>query len=314
MMIESQPKKKVLVLFSFRQHKTGYYKLLFDPMAERAGNFGMEFYQGSLKDLQVYFENGSMRIVESMTGMDLCEFDLVYFELFHKAQQQSLAAAKYLERHGIEYFTPEVSRFTPLTKLGQQALLANQDLPLPDGITTSARQFKKLFKKNPPFEFPFVIKSIQAFGGNNNFLVNSYAELVRILGEHKSDTFIAQPFIPNDFDYRVLMLGGEIKLVIKRSRQDETTHLNNTSQAASAEFFEPNVLTEQQKMDSIRAAKIVGREQFCGLDLLINKNTGEHVVLEVNEAPAIQLGAEPERKMQAMLEFMSQKAGVQKHG
>ncbi len=311
--MKSQSKKKVLVFFSFRKHKTDYYKLLFDPMAERAGDFGMEFYQGSLKDLQIYFEDGSMRIVESMTGMDLSEFDLVYFELFHKAQQQSLAAAKYLERHDIEYFTQEVSRFTPLSKLGQQALLADQNLPLPDGITTSVRQFKKLFKKRPPFAFPFVLKSIQAFGGNNNFLVNTYDELVRILDENKSDTFIAQPFIPNDFDYRVLILGGEIKLVIKRARQDDTTHLNNTSQDADAEFFSADVLTDAQKNDSIRAAKLVGREQFCGLDLLINKDTGEHVVLEVNEAPAIQLGAEPERKMQAMLEFMSVKAGVQKH-
>lgn len=305
--------KKVLVFFSYRKHKTDYYKLLFDPMAERAGDFGMEFYQGSLKDLHIYFEDGSMRIVESTTCMDLCEFDLVYFELFHKAQQQALAAAKYLERHNIEYFTPEVSRFTPLSKLGQQALLADQRLPLPDGITTSARQFKKLFKKNAPLAFPFVLKSIQAFGGNNNFLVNSYDELVAILDEHTKDTFITQPFIPNDFDYRVLILGGEIKLVIKRSRQDDTTHLNNTSQDADAEFFSAEVLTDEQKVDAIRAAKLVGRDQFCGLDLLINKDTGEHVVLEVNEAPAIQLGAAPERKMLAMLEFMSVKAGAQKH-
>lgn len=275
----------------------------------------MEFYQGSLKDLEIYFENGSMRIIESMTGMDLKEFDLVYFELFHKAQQQSLAAAKYLQQHGIEYFTHEVGRFTPLTKLGQQAVLANQDLPLPDGITTSARQFKKLFRNNPPIAFPFVLKSIQAFGGNNNFLIHSYAELEQVLVDHTSDTFIAQPFIPNDFDYRVLILGGEIKLVIKRSRTDENTHLNNTSQDANAEFFDESVLTPQQKTDSIRAAKIVDREQFCGLDLLINKVTGEHVVLEVNEAPAIQLGAEPERKMQVMLEFMSQKTkGSQRRG
>jgi glutathione synthase/RimK-type ligase-like ATP-grasp enzyme len=300
--------KKILVFFSYRKHKTDYYKLLFDPMAERADDFGMEFYQGSLKDLQIYFKNDSMRIVESMTGMDLREFDLVYFELFHKAQQQALAAAKYLERHGIEYFTPEVSRFTPLSKLGQQALLADQNLPLPDGITTSAWQFKKLFRKNAPLAFPFVLKSIQAFGGNNNFLIHSYAELVAILDKHKTDTFIAQPFIPNDFDYRVLILGGEIKLVIKRARQNDTTHLNNTSQDADADFFEADVLTEAQKNDSIRAATIVGREQFCGLDLLINKETGEHVVLEVNEAPAIQLGAAPERKMLAMLEFMSMKA------
>lgn len=311
--MKSQAKKKVLVFFSFRKHKTDYYKLLFDPMAERAGDFGMEFYQGSLKDLQVYFENGSMRIVESMTGMDLREFDLVYFELFHKAQQQALAAAKYLERHGIEFFTTEVSRFTPLSKLGQQALLADQNIPLPDGITTSSRQFKKLFKKQPPFAFPFVLKSIQAFGGNNNFLVNSYDELVNILDVHTGETFIAQPFIPNDFDYRVLILGGEIKLVIKRARQDETTHLNNTSQDADAEFFDADVLTDTQKADSIRAAQLVGREQFCGLDLLINKETGEHVVLEVNEAPAIQLGAEPERKMHAMLKFMATKAHGEKY-
>jgi len=299
---------KVLILYSFRSHKTGYYKLLFDPLAERAGDFGMQLFQGSLKDLQICFKNNSLKIIESMTGMDLAEFDLVYFELFHKRQQQALVAAKYLDYCQISYFTPEVGRFTPLSKIGQQALMVNQNLPLPDGISTSAHHLRKLFRKNPPYSYPFILKSIQDFGGNNNFLIHNYAELKAKLTEHSSVAFIAQPFIANEFDYRVLILGGEIKLVMKRARIAEDTHLNNTSQNAEASIFDASVLTPKQREDSLKAARLVGREQFCGLDLLINKNTGEHIILEINEAPAIQLGADPEQKMQVLLEYMQRAA------
>lgn len=299
---------KVLILYSFRSHKTGYYKLLFDPLAERAGEFDMQLFQGSLKDLQICFEHNSLQITESMTGLDLADFDLVYFELFHKRQQQALVAAKYLDTKGVPYFTPEVSRFTPLSKIGQQALLINQNLPLPDGISTSAREFRKLFRANPPYKYPFILKSIQDFGGNNNFLIHNYADLKQKLGEHSDVTFIAQPFIANDFDYRVLILGGEIKLVMKRARTSDDTHLNNTSQDAEASIFDETILTQQQREDSLKAAKLVGREQFCGLDLLIDKHTGEHVILEINEAPAIQLGAEPERKMELLLTYMQREA------
>lgn len=299
---------KVLILYSFRSHKTGYYKLLFDPLAERAGEFDMQLFQGSLKDLQIRFTNNSLKVTESMTGMDLAEFDLVYFELFHKRQQQALVAAKYLDNSGVHYFTPEVGRFTPLSKIGQQALLINKNLPLPDGISTSAREFRKLFRKNAPYPYPFVLKSIQDFGGNNNFLIQNYEDLKAKLIEHPDVTFIVQPFIANDFDYRVLILGGEIKMVMKRARASDDTHLNNTSQDAVASIFDESILTDKQRIDSLKAARLVGREQFCGLDLLINKHTGEHVILEINEAPAIQLGADPEQKMQLLLKYMQREA------
>lgn len=298
--------KKVLVFYSFRKHKTGYYHVLFDPLAERAGEFGMELRRGSLKDLHIYFEQGSMRIVESLTGLDLKDFDLVYFEQFHKSQQQALAAATYLERNNVAFFTPEAGRFTPISKLGQQTLLADQDLPLPDGLTTSAREFRRIFRQRPPFAYPLILKSIQDFGGNNNFLIRDYTELTTKLDQHKDVTFITQPFVPNDFDYRVLIFGGQIQLVLKRSRDAQETHLNNTNQDAHAELLDVSALSPAQIHDSLKAAKLVGRDNFCGLDLLINRETGEHVILEINEAPAIQTGAYTEEKMRAMLEYMKQ--------
>jgi glutathione synthase/RimK-type ligase-like ATP-grasp enzyme len=301
----------VLVFFSFKSHKKGYYKTLFDRLTSQAADFGLTLHQGSLKDLVISYKDNKMEITETMTGRDLSSFGLVYFELFTKAPQQALAAAAYLDRKRVPYFSPQVRQILPDSKLAEMALLADNGLSIPDGITSSNTQLKSIFRADHPIEYPFILKSVKAFGGAMNFLVHDYAELVAHLDENPQETFIIQSFIPNQFDYRVLIFGGEVKLVLKRSRNSAETHLNNTSKGAAGEFLDPSELTEAQIADTLKAAKLLGREEFCGLDLIINELTGEHSILEINESPGIELGIDPEKKMGIMLAYMKSRMETQ---
>ena len=300
--------KKVLVFFSYRKHKTGYYNTLFNPLKAVESDYGLELFQGSMKDLIIEIIDNKLIVTEYMTGKPLDAFDFVRFELWLKSPQQALAAATYLDRHNLPFTGHEALNTLCTTKIGELVRMSDNDLALPRTYMSSHHVILEKFKKNPPIAYPFIAKAADSFGGKMNYLVHSYAELKAALQENKDQFFVLQEFIPNEFDYRVLVMDNEIKFVLKRSRSSASdSHLNNTSAGAEGEFIPVDTLTEAQKADALKAAALTLRSDFAGVDLLINSETGEHVVLEVNEAPAIQTGAEPDRKIAALMAHIQKK-------
>lgn len=305
--------KDVLVFFSYRSHKSGYIEMLFSEMAKQAASAqDLQLYRGALKELIIQVKNGKLSITEALTGRDLASFDAVYFELWYKAQQQALAAGTYLERRKVPFFTKEVLRTLPDTKLGEFALLSDNGLPLPDTFVSSKRQTLSHFKTNPPIAYPIIVKAATGFGGRKNYLVHTYKELKAVYQEHPTDIFIIQEFIPNEYDYRCLMLGGEIKVIIKRQRQGET-HLNNTSKGAETALIDPASLSPEQVRDVKKAATLLHREDLSGVDLLFDSETGQHYILEVNQAPQIETGAHVPEKTAALLAYMRERAERRQH-
>ena len=299
-------KKNVLVLFSYRSHKHGYIEMLFDKLFRKSAEFGLELHRGSLSDMHIRVINNRLSVRESMTKKKLDEFDLVYFELWYKAQQQALAAARYLGRKKVPFFSHEIENIMPLTKVGELGVLADNGVPLPDTFISSHRELKKVFAKtNPPFGYPFILKAADGYGGNNNHLIRSYKQLVDILSQNKGVQYVSQEFIPNDCDYRCLVMGGEIKLVLKRTRDASSdSHLNNTSAGAEGKVVDVSVLDEVAQEAVLKSAQVLGRSQFAGVDLMLHKETGAPYILEVNQTPQIEIGAEVEKKMKALLSYM----------
>lgn len=302
----TQP-KDVLVFFSFKKHKTGYYNVLFTPLKEREADYGLRLHQGSLKDLQIEVIDNQLRVTESLTGRSLDSFDFVRFELWLKSPQQALAAATFLTRHQVPFSGHEALNTLCTTKVGEMVRMADQGLPLPRTFMSSYTETLRRCKDNPPFAYPFIAKAADAFGGQMNYLVHDYEELKGALSAHKEQFFVLQEFIPNDCDYRVLIMGGEIKLVLKRSRDAASgSHLNNTSAGAEGEFVPIDSLSPLIRQDALKAAAATLRSDFAGVDVMIDKQTGQHYILEVNEAPAIQTGENPAVKIDALLTYISQ--------
>lgn len=303
-------KKDVLVLFSFRNHKTGYIEMLFDRLTKSAKNTNLNLFRGSLNDLQILIKDNSMSIVESLTGRDISSFDLVYFELWYKSQQQALAVTRLLERKNVKYFSKEINSIIPITKIGELAVMADNSIPLPDTFISSSREIKKIFKKNPPIEYPLIVKAADGYGGKNNFLVKDYQSLVKVLDENKTIKFVIQEFIPNNCDYRCLVLGGKIALVLRRTRnKDAGTHLNNTSAGALGEVVPIDTLPQNAQDVVLLAAKTLNRFEFAGVDLMLHSQTNQPYILEVNQTPQIEIGAEVDKKMAAMLDYMASRVG-----
>lgn len=299
--------KDVLVFFSFKKHKTGYYNTLFNPLKAVEDDYKLSLHQGSLKDLHIEIIENALVVTESTTGKLLDEFDFVRFELWLKSPQQALAAATYLDRKGVPFTGHEALSVLCTTKIGELVRMSDSDVPLPRTFMSSYSGTLERFKaQSLPFEYPFIAKAADAFGGKMNYLVRNYNELKHALTEHKDQFFVLQEFIPNEFDYRILIMDNDIKFVMKRSRTNHASHLNNTSAGADGVFIPVDTLSAEIQQDALKAAARTLRSDFAGVDIIVNSETGEHYILEVNEAPAIQTGENPPLKIKALMTHIQQ--------
>lgn len=297
----------VLVLFSRKGHKKEAYKRIYAILqdASRRQNRHLELSLSTLDELWIEVKDNHLVVTDANSGRELNQFDFVDFNWWGRAKQQALAAATYLERGDVPFVSRTIASTQPDSKIGEIALMADGDIRLPYTFCSSGAQILEVFKESPPTDFPLIIKDATACGGRRNYLAQHYEHLVEIVANNPGVDFLVQEFIPNDCDYRCLVFDGEIKLIIRRSRGvNAATHVNNTSSGGAGDLVPLDSVSLAARKMVIDAANSMGREQFSGVDLIINKYTGAPYILEVNEPPEIEEGAESESKMAALFDYI----------
>jgi glutathione synthase/RimK-type ligase-like ATP-grasp enzyme len=241
------------------------------------------------------------------TGEDIAHFDMVHFKATPRRRMDIAAAAgQYLKKRNVPFIDTTIMTFPGTSKLYQYMLLANHDITVPPSVFVATQHLQgaySLFAET--LGTPFVLKDIYGSRGRENHLVSSekdFAKVAKRLAEQEVSV-IAQQFVDNDGDYRLLTFGRKIALVIFRQRQDKKTHLNNTSQGGKATLVPVESLPVKLQQDSITAAKVLERE-IAGVDMMQDKRSGTWYCLEVNEDPQIASGAFISDKAQAYATFL----------
>lgn len=248
------------------------------------------------RDVSLFITTGKIVARRISTGVELNDYDLVYFKSFYRYTEVAAAVANYLQQEGVKYLCQEIDQSISFSKLTQYSRLARCDLPIiPTVFVEKAAWADGVRLIESSFGFPCVFKAIDAKGGDVNFLVLNSAELIAATKQHNCD-FVAQQFIDNDYDLRVLIANNKVECVIKRQRLDNKTHLNNTSKGASSQLLEPENL-DSAILDIARRAAAEFRREIAGVDIMINKATGVPVILEVNASPQVATGAFTDEKI-----------------
>ena len=303
-MNDPQNKKQILVLFSYDVYPSGQRAFIGhgDLLNEKNTHPEIEYVKSELDNLIFMFVDGKLSVTDHRTGKDIADFEDVFFQKWFALPQHALAAARYLSHRGRPFVSSEILQQNAFTKLTEMIELAIACVSYPDSLCASPTNFLELAESGKlPFEYPFIIKDIGGSGGSDNHLVEDQAQLEAILANAPvSRSYIAQEFIPNEFDYRITVMGGEIAYVLKRSRQGDS-HRNNTTQGGAAIFMEPNELPAEVRAEALKAANVLGRNDFAGVDMIVNDD-GQWV-LEVNKSPEIQLGVGTERKRELLTDY-----------
>jgi glutathione synthase/RimK-type ligase-like ATP-grasp enzyme len=294
----------------------GYYKSrwighrtddLFGLLSSAIAENGAQATKVGLLDMAVWVENNSLKVVDLANNKDMLDYETLYMANWRKGPEFALAVSQYMLRNERRVVTGELSRYLPMTKLGELVYMSDKNIPLPRSLVMRIKHWKKAIrdKQDPPFGYPFVLKAINGSMGANNFLIKNRKDLKDVLSGDPEVLYVAQEFIPNDRDYRLIVMGGEVKIVIMRKRKSADTHLNNTSAGAEGTFLELDDVSDEMKLLAVRAADAVGRTEFAGVDIIVDSENGSMYVLEVNKSPQIETGSNVEKKIQAMAQYLA---------
>lgn len=257
-------------------------------------------------DIGLHMTSSAIEAWHITSGRSLRDYDLVYFKSFYRHSEQAVSIASFCADNAVPYLCHELDQGISFTKLTQYARLSRRRLPIIPTVYVNTSRWQDVESVvRDALAFPVVFKAAGGRGGDHNFLVNTFSELTQIAQRYAATDFVAQKFVPNDYDLRVLVVGGEIKLIIKRQRQDDSTHLNNTSKGAESQLMTVDQLGMQVQEVVLQAAAEFQRE-IAGVDIMFDKNTGAAWILEVNASPQVATGAFRQEKLDVYAELFTQ--------
>jgi RimK family alpha-L-glutamate ligase len=143
-------------------------------------------------------------------------------------------------------------------------------------------------KENIDIDFPVILKGSGGDRGTRVYKADNLEELEELVRKlRKSETeegkrYMLQEFIPNDVDYRVLVLGNKVLGVMKRASQSSEEFRNNYSAGGTVEVAD---LPENVKKLAIKSAEVCGLA-VAGVDVAFrNYDINQPVIWEVNKGP-----------------------------
>ena len=299
--------KQILILSSAEQAETRDINDAFVAQLQARMSDAVCLEWHNYHDVRIRFDGDGDK-VSLADGRELNAFDFVYFKSFFRYSEVASVIARYLDRHQVSFVCSELLQHGISTKLSQLSYLAHENISIPQTLFMTRSQWSDEYNTCvSELGVPFIFKSIDGSTGEENYLIKSEKEFTDALAKHAHEPleFIAQKFIPNDSDLRVLVVGGDIKLIIKRQRRNpDETHLNNTSQGAEASLMPVDSLTPDLKAMCLRSAEVLHRE-IAGVDLLFSLPEMKPYILEVNASPQIGSGAFTDEKLAIYTDYFT---------
>ena len=202
----------------------------------------------------------------------------------------ALSLALYLQEKGVPFWNSEMIRQRSTSKLSCMMMLALAGIAVP--TTRFSLKLEKALEGQP---LPRIVKAVSASRGRDNYLVKTDEDAEE--RKRAGGYYLVQEYLPNDHDLRVLCFGGKPRLVLRRSRVSQETHLNNTSQGGAAQWIPLEGISEKVLTESYKICTIMQRE-MAGIDLIPDSSApGGYACLEVNAIPQLTSGYGVDVKM-----------------
>ena len=222
---------------------------------------------------------------------DLAQFKVIFFRSIGNRWEVANLITSYLEERVKK---GKVRIIDPLVASGlrhhsmkayQMLAFAQAGLPVPKTLFGRLYFLKK--EAGELFGYPFVLKRSEGARGERVYLVNDQEEMEKLVKEllpqetEERKTFLAQEFIANKGDLRILVVGDKALGAMERARTKTDEFRNNISLGGKARMFK---LTPELGKTALKAAKIA-RLTFAGVDIVLRHPDGQPFIFEVNRAP-----------------------------
>lgn len=236
----------------------------------------------SIKD--IVFEIIDGEITVNIKRKNLKQYDYVWIQSGWNTTHMAYLLHLYLKSQKI----PHNKTNSHNTKLSDIFSLASKKVSVPNtyfhnGMKVREDNVKEIEKV---CKLPCIYKTSLGSLGSNVYLVIKREDIKQTIKDNgKYNRYIFQQYIPNDFDYRVVIANGKPTSVCKRTRITDTFR-NNVALGACEDFISIKNVPVDVLDIAIQSAKAL-KLNWAGVDVVTNKDNGINYVLEVNRRPGL---------------------------
>ncbi len=212
----------------------------------------------------------------------LSEFDLFFFRAVGEATEWANLLILYAQKKGIPLVDEYLADFGPERRLKSISgvFLAKNRVNYPR--TSFVTNKESLLAEVKKFKYPFVLKiSKGGRHGKGTLLIEDKEVLERaIKGRIEKTGFLLQEYIPNDGDYRLMLIGYQTLGGFKRQKKEKRLVLSQSLGPSEGLKTVPQAVKKEAEK-ACQALKV----EIASVDMVIDERNGKPVIIEVNEAP-----------------------------
>lgn len=298
------PDKRVKEILVFNERDKEEVGRFLERVGAKVGK--VKFTYSDYSDLTVYINHNNLKIKLNGVGRDIASYDMVYFKSYLKRLDFAHVIALYLKRYNVPVINRAAMQHATNNKLKQYVVLKSLGLSVPKSIYIPPERLAKSYAKIAAhLGEPFILKDTKGKKGRDNHLIRNESQFQAAIKNKSSDEvdYIAQEYIKNNGDYRVIVLGKRVEMIFHRQSPSAASHINNTSAGGVATLVDKPRLPGYIQEMCIEAADSLNID-IAGVDVIQDEDNGAWYCLEVNSGPQLATGALVSEKADAMAVYI----------
>jgi RimK family alpha-L-glutamate ligase len=302
-MITSNKKPRLLILRS-ESTSAPHLRRLAQKLSSSLKRGGVDFDFARLEDVELFLENKGAKIF--IKGKPLENWQAIYLRRVGTHTEMAFILANLSNKKRIGFIDSFHSQNNGMSKILQMFLFATNNIPVPKTYYVIAYSKKYLQRAASFLNFPIIIKTCNTSHGMGVFLAKNKKELeeklIQLVKTASGEKIFLQEFIPNDFEFRILVVGNKIGAAEKKIRVRKNEFRNNVSLGAKEEFVKISSINKSILKTALRASKIANI-QVSGVDIVEDANN-RIVVFEANSCPEFTLDEKTSPELNALANYL----------
>lgn len=244
-------------------------------------SFPIDLTRGKYQNLEFIFKNGNFKVLHN--GVDLNRFSFVWLSSFWNYRDLAYAIRLYLGRSN----TPCAYVEKSTSKITDHMIFALGNVQVPDTLFFNRHNIdKNLAQISRVCGYPLIVKDTKGSRGANSEYITTEKEFIKKIKKlSKHRKYLFQRYIPNEYDWGVLVVNGVV-VSGEKSYPSEGEFRNNACNGAKEVFVDPANIPLEIKEMAIKTSKLLGLS-WARADIIIDKDTKKPYLLEVNRLPGI---------------------------
>lgn len=244
----------------------------------------IKLIKGHYYNLEFRFKESKVHLVH--LGIDIKKFSTVWLTSFWGSRDLAYAVKLYLDHFG----TPHTFVEESTSKITDQVKFTLNNILAPDTFFVDTQDIADYIEEiEEVCSYPLIIKDTRGSRGKYSAYIRNRKELLAKFPELlKHRKYLFQKFIPNEYDWGVLVANGKV-ISGEKSYPKDGEFRNNVCNGAKEVFVEIEDIPKPIQDMAVKASKALGLS-WSRSDIIVDKNTNIPYMLEVNRCPGITSG------------------------